>query len=104
MTPTPSPQARAAAVEAMRAIAEEGFVVGCCCMSETDADEMASYLAPHLARFEQTIRAQAIANALETAAKVAELNGFSMNRHRRAQETADDIAAAIRSLKEQDHG
>lgn len=42
---------------------------------------------------------EARADALEEAAKAAEINGWAGNRHRRAIETADDIAAAIRALK-----
>lgn len=40
---------REAAVEAVRAIVENGFVIGCCAMSEVDGDEFASGLSPAFA-------------------------------------------------------
>lgn len=44
-----TPEDRSAAVDAIRAVACEGFTVGCCNMSLCDADEMAAYIAKDFA-------------------------------------------------------
>lgn len=52
--PTITQEDRSAAVDAIRAVAMNGFVVGCCNMSLCDADEMASYIAKDFARHRTT--------------------------------------------------
>jgi hypothetical protein len=56
-TAQPNERDREVAVAAARGVAESGFVVGCCCMSQTDADEFASYIVQDIATYRAEIEA-----------------------------------------------
>lgn len=51
---------RDAAINAVDAIVEDGFVVGCCVMSAVDGHEFASYIAEPFARHRHQARAEVV--------------------------------------------